>query len=308
MNRSHSIFAAFLLFHLGVPYCLASRCHPELLKALSKVTSRKFPERAIVLEKAARGIDNWDKFAKNRYGKKRGREVLEDLRSIDEKLEVLAIDPGIASRTKQLKKFIAGSEKKLLKLDPWELREAFKKHLGNSIVYRGLKLTEEEVEKIEAKGMNSKMIRAGEDDENPITKQSLSSDFSQILKNHMSASSMSEETESPLLSVTNYPKLAASVAKTHAETKRTKVGIYIFKLKVPKLDLISMGGSKSVLPYPDNHNPFGGGWLKRYENKIPFHFRTLTGKRVKVPVDKRLESFLLFRAEPEEILKVKKIK
>lgn len=71
---------------------------------------------------------------------------------------ILALHPGIASR---LEAFIKFTQNQKIKLSPQEAFHRFKNHLGNIVLTRALRLTDEEFLNIKSKGLISNAQRSG---------------------------------------------------------------------------------------------------------------------------------------------------
>lgn len=288
-RRSGSALLAVLLaFSVFAPHAHAAK-DPSCLRSGLREISEPNPSRSDLLRSAARQAKGkYKQFAEQRY-EAEGVRALSALEKLNPKWQVLVTDPGLMFRVDEFVKF--ANSKKLTDLGPWEAREVFSQHLGDRVVYRGIAITGDEAAEIQKLGMGSGALRQDLD--------ILNSPYSLYIEvmNRLAGVTKTDR----LLSVSDYPDLAAAVAKRHGFGRMgyrpgLDRGVYVFKLKVPELDLIYLEKGHPFLPLPKS------------AEKNMISVRNPKGKvSASYPLDRKVESFVFFRAEPSEILEVKRV-
>jgi hypothetical protein len=258
--------------------------------------------------------DHLDGLARRKWGS-RGGEMLQKLRDLTTRfpgrltgdLSELIVDPGIVMRLDNFEHFTenylrqpphAGDPEKL---SPMDLRNRFSTSLGSEITYRALALTPEQYESIKHSGIRSAFLRADKQNEvlnndllqpyfskslNPFTSSMLT-----LLSNRIRGGMAAWD---PLISVTSYPEVAIAATKAYLQRNpASSTRIYLFKLKVPKLDIYSRSDA------PDSLLPFG--W--KLSQKVSYEVKYKEKKSKTFDArDPGFESFLDLKISPSEIV------
>lgn len=154
-----------------------------------------------------------------------------------------------------------------------EVLSYINKDLGNVTLYRGMALTEEDLEVIKKEGILADINR------NENTKKSieyfeglyLSTKYKDMVEGHITK----ENTPSPMISVTAESETAFRVA---SGSGRKSLNIYVFKISIPALDQIHY--SDHGIQRPDIIGNLGSEW------------------------EKDRESFVFWKIDPSEIVEV----
>lgn len=279
-------------------------------------------------------------YAQQRYGAERGAEVHNELSALGKGFDQLAADPGLSSPT-YLPKFTAfvegarageGNGGKLA--DPWAAHAAFKDSLGTVDVFRAVKLDSPAIAgAITREGFGTRLERsaverAAKGQPLPDMSEMDTKPMSDVMLHHVQPSTrmggrlagltaaMTEggakpadarraaqaqiEDEDFPQSITNDPGVGAAIASGNIERVTTgsaqarKAGdVYCFNLRMCPMDLIKQSDylpAESKKAFPDSYqvNPPGG-----------------PPKRL--PLDDGMESVVMSRIEPREILGFSKV-
>lgn len=169
------------------------------------------------------GQEPWETYAIQEYGAKKGRIVYNFLKSLCVDCDTLVKIPGIIAHYEELQKII--NAKPLESgLTPQAYLAKFKELLGRKIFYRGLALTSSEYNQL----MKSHAMSASE----AGAEIQLQKSVKQSVEHHLLKW---RNEKSPILSVTDYPDIAAIVAKGYANNADKLV--YLFEIEIPKLDV-----------------------------------------------------------------------
>ena len=265
---------------------------------------------------------------------KYGKALLQRLEALDPRYGDLIADPGIVIRLDDFENFAKSSPQKL---DAWKMREAFRDHLGTRTVYRGLALTEAEYKEIQFKGLVprdymdadaifDKTIKRYEGSRGRMAGAGSGLKHRQGGLGRVLRERSSEMGDKYLTqSFTDYPELAIGMglemlAFNHelnnswlkdgnpAGRDLSDMKVYVFKAQVQELDLIFFKGPEL------SYGGFSGESLNT--GKVPYYmtvYQTVgpnwqNGLPEEQPVrvwssliDRKLESFLFFGVQPEEI-------
>jgi hypothetical protein len=233
-------------------------------------------------------VEDKKRYARNRYGEYNpsnrlfggtyyGEKALASLEALGPKFTDLIVDPGIVFNISGFTEFVKNNN--LLRSDPWRARGLYADHLGFATVYRALALTSEEYKTILREGMESTVLRSGEPASGTET---------DLRRKLVERGSLRDRPRDPFLSVSKYKDVAAAVASSFV-TDKSAQKVYVFKLHIPRLDLLYHA--------PDTFLNGLKLWGEKYVVSV--------GRSKKsFPVDDRLESFILYKVEPNEILSV----
>jgi len=246
----------------------------------------------------ASSLETLDTFAEERYGIEPGKNALRRLRKLNPRFEELIADPGLVIRLKRFEEFIRANNFSLM--DPWLARERFSEALGHKVLYRALVLTNEEYRAILAKGMGSPRT---------LTETFLGpGEIWEDLKGLYLMKVAGIDRDSPILSLTEIPDVAKAAASAFLykfrrpilgifDPKRDKSkAIYMFTVKVPELDIIFPEAAHLLAP-PIIESHMVGQILRVHSPR---------GKASYV-YDPSVESLVLFKIGPEEILSSQRV-
>jgi hypothetical protein len=299
-----NIFLATILFSLSAysltvpPGTVLDSCKTSLGskpvgKGPERVTLLKTGWRHIVKEKG--GFDLLTNLFDTIEG---GKRVLSTLREIGPAFERLIVDPGLALEIDAFAKYAV--EMHLQNEDPWVVREKFSKWFGTEDVWRAVNLTESEFKDIweNGKGLESTYTQVynsiadhHKDPEPDFLYELGHYTYSGAIGKKLGASTRSHE--SLLASVTKYPDVAIYAASAFSSPEKS---LYIFKLKIPKIDLIYQSLTSDLLRY-NTVFPIGGALPGKVWN-----FVDNFGKPQSHVVDKDVESFVFHKIERYELV------
>jgi len=227
--------------------------------------------------------EDQEQYAKIKYGADFGITALASLGALGQPFTELIVDPGIVLHVSDFVEYV--QTQKLKGVNPWAARQLYAKHLGFTVVYRALALTEEEYETAKKDGIKSALLRSS-----PRPFQV--SNLSKLIKIERSA--LLHERD-PFNSVTKYKEAGMAATYTHLVSRLQRqedVKIYVFKLRIPRLDLLYFAS--------DNFLGESGMWGKSYV--VSPYDGSEPAKSF--PLDRDLESFIQYIVEPREIVSV----
>jgi hypothetical protein len=249
-------------------------------------------------QRLARHVKDYQKFAVTRYGHPpmeqwteltHAQKAHSFLRGLGRGYQELLVDPGLVMRFERFKRFVALRQKQGKLPGPWTLRDEFARSLGTRTVYRSLALTPAQYETIRARGMGSRARRGGRD----LNRLMMTAEnfISARIRERGDRKKVSSD---PLLSVSEFPQAAVAAACEY-ETRGKRV--YLFKLRVPEIDLI----------YEEFANPKPFRFpLHNLEHVLNGAGMTITSKRGRrkelLPLGRKLESFLHWKIDRAEIV------
>ena len=204
-------------------------------------------------------------------------------------LAQLNLDLGFLS---YLPEFLIYAEKTNLKEEnPFVVRNTFKEYLGTIKLWRGIRLTEKELEYTRSHGILSSFFR---NDNSVCNLEQFESDVLttfpwKLLENQFYGGHML----SPLLSVSADNEVARGVGNGYAKTAvdGTPKKMYLFELEVPLIDVVPY--TEHCLNAPD---------LLRHV--MERERSDLTGKRLHPLWQTNIEQFILYKIDPREIVNV----
>lgn len=209
-----------------------------------------------------------------------------DFRSTYEGLSQLSLDPGFITH---LPEFMEMQDSLPDNSGYQDARESLKNKLGDKTVWRGMMLTEEEMEDVKQYGIMSPFTGYVSESKTPkeeFEAKILSTYISESIERHFHG----ENHASPFLSVSSHRDLAISVGR-HFGKKGEGRKFYLFKIKVPEVDLISYTDVGVRKPSK----------LQDSTSKLSI---AVDGEENKYEWDKEAESFVFWKIDPEEIVEI----
>jgi hypothetical protein len=218
-------------------------------------------------------------------------QVLKALETYPQNFKDLLADQGILNHADEFIAFLKTCAT-CKSMDPWEVRRLASKAIGTKTMYRGAFLSEQIAQKIKQEGFTARIFdTSSARDKNLI--QALTSPYPQQLEQHMR-----DTAKSALISVSAHPEVSIAVARKFAEGDTKNQAVYLFKLEIPKLDLL-------------HHENFDRPeWITEREETRELDAFYVTGKKGEVLLFEdgpELESLVLFRILPSEIVEMKKV-
>ncbi len=203
-------------------------------------------------------------------------------------LAQLSLDMGVMTHLPELIELLSepGNEN----LDHKIIREKLKERLGHQTMWRGMMLTEEEMEYIKKHGIMSPSARGLKSTEQPkeqFEANILSTYANELVERHFHG----ENLNTPFISVSAHEDVAIAVGRCFGK-KSEERKLYLFKLDVPKIDCISYTEHGIKMPYKLENSP----------QKLSI---SIDGDENTYDFDKDAESYLFWKINPEEILEVK---
>ncbi|MBU0666937.1 MAG: hypothetical protein ABIC91_08515 [Nanoarchaeota archaeon] len=210
-------------------------------------------------------------------------------------LSQLNLDTGFLS---YLPEFIEYAKKENPRdKDPFIVREKFKEHLGATTLWRGIRLTKNELNSIEKEGIYSSFFRIN--GLHSLIEQFEANILSvypwQLLDNQFYGS----DSFSPFISVSANKDVAKKVGESHCSVCR-KTGeskeLYLFELKIPLIDVVAY--TDHCLKVPD---------LLKLMVEHETETLTSNNKTIYHPLWKtNIEQFILYKINADEIVQVNK--
>ena len=203
-------------------------------------------------------------YNRNPWGSDKGRDIISEfIQNVSDKHIALLCDPGIVSRTEELYSFVKNLPVDINKLSSLELRKMFSDSLGTQKYYRGMTLTEEQVETIKKEGIKS-INFVGENREQIFESLFLGkSDYEYTsFKRFMDKKVSGINRNNPMISVTQIEKIAQKVTSRYSRPKNIDQKIYIFELEIPKINTVEPIKDFEIY-YP------GFGFYDKSGKKIP---------------------------------------
>jgi hypothetical protein len=173
-------------------------------------------------------------------------------------------------------------------------RNELKEKLGYKIIYRGMMLTDEELQSVKNNGLMSPVSRHIQKSEQPkleFEAKVISTNINYSIEAHFHG----ENYTTPYLSVSGHEDVAIAVGR-HFGKREPGSKFYLFKLKVPVIDLISYQEHGVKTPYK----------LKEMIDRNPDYSLAVSvnGKDGKYKWDEDVESYVFWKIDPENILDV----
>lgn len=198
------------------------------------------------------------------WGDDKGRNIISEFtENISDKHLALLCDPGIVSRIDKLYEFVKKLPVDINKITTLELRKMFSDSLGTKKYYRGMTLTQEQIESIKKNGIKS--INFSDDNRESIFKSLFlgTKDFKYTsFRNFMRDKISGENRDNPMISITQLESIAQKVPEKYSRPKNSNQKIYIFELEIPQINVVEPI-KEFDMSYP------GFGFYDRNGNKIP---------------------------------------
>lgn len=260
----------------------------------SKFTSRDELTRAVMAcySGEAYGDCNWPKSIGG-WTTSEEPTIYGNFRVQYEYLAQLSLDPGVITHLPEFMEFLKTHDQNTK--DYLAIREGFKQHLDNKEVWRGMVLNDKEVEKIKNEGIQSNFLRLPEEYLSIENFESniLSTYFNELVERHFHG----ENFMSSLVSLSSNKDVAMVVGKYFGKGKSESKELYLFKINVPEIDLIFY--NDHAIKTPEKIQSFTDGLEKQLRISV-------NGNEKTYPWDKDVESYILYKIDPDEIIEISK--
>ncbi|MDB5179157.1 MAG: hypothetical protein JWN01_1100 [Patescibacteria group bacterium] len=204
----------------------------------------------------------------------------------------LSLDPGFMTH---LPEFMALVESGGITAPDYQgAREQFKAELGTKILYRGTRLTDEELQSVRENGLLSPLSTIIADSDQPqedFEAVALSAWTGEAVERHFHG----EHPATPFLSVSGHEDIATAVGRQYGKRGEERK-FYLLKLEVPKIDIVSYREHAVRTP----------SWLQQLQDRSP-------DAGVKVDIDGQtvehkwgddIESYVFGKINPREIVEI----
>lgn len=207
-------------------------------------------------------------------------------------LAQLSLDPGFVTH---LTDFIELAQQgELTTLDYQSTRQELKEKLGDVTVWRGMALTEEELEKVKQEGILSLLGREVNESGQPLAQfeaSALTAWPSHAIESHFHNS----HDTSPFISVSSSKELALTMGHQFGKLSDDRK-LYLLKIKMPKIDLVDYTEHGVQMP----------GWLQQLLERnpdahVPF---TVDGEVHRTRWADGAEQFGYWKIDPEDIVEI----
>jgi hypothetical protein len=214
--------------------------------------------------------------------------VYGDFRTKYNNFAQLSLDPGFVTHVQEFMGLAdsVGSESVTYE----DARAELEDRLGDEIVWRGMYLTEEEAADIANQGILSPFTEYLPTSKSPVKELEvnlLSTKSSEIVEHHFHG----EHPHSPFISVSTHKDVAISVGR-HFGKKTEGRAFYLFKLKIPNIDLIHYTETGIKMP------------SKLQSMSDPKLRVSVNGDETLYDWDEKVESFVYLKINPDEILEI----
>ena len=207
-------------------------------------------------------------------------------------LAPLSLDAGFMTHLPEFMDMVDKGE--IDTTDPVAARAALKEKLGDKVVWRGTMLSDEELKLAKETGLLSplsKIVETSDQPQSQFEAVALSTFASHAIEKHFHG----EHRSKPLLSVSEHEDVAIAVGR-HFGDRIPGKKFYLFKIKLPAIDLISYQDhalrTPSKLQESLDRNP-------NYSLKV-----SVDGKESEHKWDQAVESYVFWKINPEDILEV----
>lgn len=204
----------------------------------------------------------------------------------------LSLDVGFMCHLLQ---FMEMLEKGEIKSNNYEgARNELKERLGYKIMYRGTMLTEEEYKSVQNGGLLSPFsifVSQSEIPKEEFEAKVVSTDVGRAIEAHFHG----EYFATPYLSISAHENVAIAVGR-HFGQKKSGKKFYLFKLKIPVIDIISY--KENIIRTPSK--------IKDSVERNPDFGATISvdGVSNNYKWDEDLESYIFWKLDPEDIIEV----
>ena len=272
------------------------RLAPTDEKLMSTIQDPEHHSRDEVLESISEGYSGeaygdyqWDKTSGG-WSTPKVPTIYGKFRSDYPQLSQLSLDIGVMTHLPELMELLGEmAEDDLRKLDHKQVREKLKEKLGYETMWRGMMLTEEEVEYVKKNGIMSPFAMNGKNSEQPKERfeaRVLSTDVNELIERHFHG----ENLDTPFISVSAHQNVAIAVGR-HFGNKRNERKLYLFKLKVPNIDRIHYAEHGIKTPY-------------KLQNSAKILSIGINEVKSTYDFDKDAESYFFWKIDPQEIMEV----
>lgn len=214
------------------------------------------------------------------------------LRELHPEFNQLSLDAGFITH---LPEFMEMLEKGEIKSTDFEgARNELKEKLGYKILYRGTMLTDEELKHIKEHGIMSPLtvyIAKAKQPKDEFEAKALSTDINYSIESHFHG----ENHATPYLSVSAHEDVAIAVGR-HFGKRGPDRKFYLFKLRIPVIDIISYKEHGIKTPYK----------IQEMIDRNPDHSLTVSvnGKEAKYKWDEDVESYMFWKVDPDDIVEI----
>lgn len=200
-------------------------------------------------------------------------------------LAQLSLDTGFVTHLPEF------TEMDALGADSLAVRDKMKERLGEEIVYRGMTLTDEELEDIKTHGIMSGFpdyVAKAERPKEELEANVLSTNVNELYERHFHH----ENPHSPLISVSAHSDIATAVGRHFGKHRRREgAKFYLFKLKVPKIDIV-------------HYSEHGIRKPSKLQGSTARISVSLDGAASNYDFDEKVESYMFWKIDPSEILEI----
>ncbi len=208
-------------------------------------------------------------------------------------LNQLGLDAGFITHLEDFFKFVNENNRGI---EDYNItRNKFKEHMGERVVWRGMILTEEELEEVKNNGIASDYFRKSKEINERIEHleaEVLSVFFWQLIEKHFHG----ENYLTPLISVSSHEDVAIAVGKHFGRrtTQKKQSDFYIFKINIPEMDLIYYTDHGVTIPSIQQRSIDRGTKLSIEVNGVEKEYSW----------DRNTESFIMYKINPCEIAEI----
>lgn len=204
----------------------------------------------------------------------------------------LSLDVGFMCHLKQFMEMLENGE---IKSNDYEgARKELKEKLGYKVMYRGTMLTDDELRSVQEEGLLSPscyQITQSDKPKEEFEAKVISTSVDTAVESHFHG----EHHSTPYLSISAYENAAIAVGK-HFGKKMDGKKFYLFKLKVPVIDIISY--KENVIRVPSKIK-------SSIERDSEFGITiSVDGVSEHHKWDENLESYIFWKLDPEDILEI----
>ena len=214
------------------------------------------------------------------------------LRSNYPQFTQLSLDAGFMCHLPQFMGMLENGE---IKSTTYEgVRNELKEKLGYTTMYRGMMLTDKELNDIKNGGMLSflsRHIKRSSEHKDEFDAKVVSTKVDLAVESHFHG----EHPSTPYLSVSAYKDVAIAVGR-HFGKREVGKKFYLFTLKVPAIDLISY--KENIIRTPSKLQS-----SIEYNPNYSVHI-SLDGEKKQYKWDEEVESYMFWKIDPEEIVEI----
>jgi len=244
------------------------------------------------------GDEHWWRLATGGWTTPKVPTLYGEFREQFGRLSRLSLDQGFVTHLPEFMS-LADDKPSAVEGDYRHVRELMRRELGHKIVWRGMMLTDDELKSIEKNGIASPLMMKVAEEENlePMLNQRLlTSRPSRVIENHFHG----DKTWSPYVSVTEHRDVAVALGRCFGIKYGEPRKLYLFKLRIPELDLIYY--TEHGIDTPSRlREIIEGRQQAQMDYTISITVDDIATEHV---WDREVESFVFWRVDTEEILAV----